>query len=151
MYRPESVDVVAILVDFFQLQVVQYIYTAILLGAGGKLPLYEGIIGCVAWDVSQCLCVCWTRAWALQKRINRSRWCVERSGISSQISSPKQKKTTVQRLLVCSFSLASITDVTSISRRQQRFFRCFCCPQRSERLVLQQSYIVSGWLPYLSA
>ena len=26
----------------------QYIYTAILLGAGGKLPLYEGIIGCVA-------------------------------------------------------------------------------------------------------
>jgi len=41
MYRPESVDVVAILVDFFQLQVVQYIYSAILLGAGGKLPLCE--------------------------------------------------------------------------------------------------------------
>jgi len=37
----------------------------------------------------------------------------------------KQKKTTVYRLLVCSFSLASITDVMSIFRRQQRVFPLF--------------------------
>jgi len=36
-----------------------------------------------------------------------------------------KKKTTVYRLLVCSFSLASITDVMSIFRRQQRFFPLF--------------------------
>jgi len=36
--------------------------------------------------------------------------------------SPKQKKTTIYRLLVCSLSLASLTDVMVIFRRQQRFF-----------------------------
>ena len=48
----------------------------------------------------------------------------DNSGISSQISSRKQK-TTVYRLLVWSFSLASITDVVSIFRRQQRYFPLF--------------------------
>jgi len=37
----------------------------------------------------------------------------------------QNKKTTVYRLLVCSFSLASITDVMSIIRRQQRVFPLF--------------------------
>ena len=37
----------------------------------------------------------------------------------------QNKKATVYRLLVCSFSLASITDVMSIFRRQQRFFPLF--------------------------
>jgi len=31
--------------------------------------------------------------------------------------------------------LASITDVMSIFRRQQRFFRGFCWLQRSQRIV----------------
>ena len=33
-----------------------------------------------------------------------------------------KKKTTIYRLLVCSLSLASLTDVMVIFRRQQRFF-----------------------------
>jgi len=37
----------------------------------------------------------------------------------------KRKKTTVYGLLVCSFSFASITDVISTFRRQQRFFPLF--------------------------
>ena len=37
----------------------------------------------------------------------------------------QNKKTTIYRLLVCSFTLVSVTDVMSIFRRQQRFFPCF--------------------------
>jgi len=37
----------------------------------------------------------------------------------------QNKKTTVYHLLVCSFSLASITDVMSIFRRQKRFVPLF--------------------------
>ena len=40
------------------------------------------------------------------------------------------KKTTVYRLLVCSSSLASITDIMSIFRRQQRFFLLFFARHR---------------------
>jgi len=37
----------------------------------------------------------------------------------------KTKTATADRLLVCSFSLASITDVMSVFRRQQRFYLLF--------------------------
>jgi len=37
----------------------------------------------------------------------------------------QNKKTTVYRLLVCLFPLASISDVMSIFRRRQRFFPLF--------------------------
>jgi len=44
----------------------------------------------------------------------------------------QNKKTTVYCLLVCLFSLASITNVMSIFRRQQRFFPLFCWLQRRQ-------------------
>jgi len=50
----------------------------------------------------------------------------------------QDKTTTVYRLLVCSFSLASITEVMSIFRRQERFYPLFCWPQRCQRLVSWQ-------------
>jgi len=43
--------------------------------------------------------------------------------MSSLTSSPKQNTTVY--LLVCSFSLASITDIVPIFRRQRRFFLLF--------------------------
>jgi len=44
----------------------------------------------------------------------------------------KTKKTTAYRRLVCSFSLTSITDVMSISKKQERFFSlCFLTAAKS--------------------
>jgi len=65
------------------------------------------------------------------------------SGISSQISSPKQKTTTEYRLLVWSFSLASITDVMSIFRRQPKFFMLFLLAAAKSALsILRVKYRV---------
>ena len=48
----------------------------------------------------------------------------------------QNKKPTVYRLLVCSFSLASISDIMSIFRRQQRFYPLFLLATAKSALTI---------------
>ena len=72
--------------------------------------------------------------WSKNIRLLRYIICERPLGLTMQVVNSwslhhefrhQNKKTTVYRLLVCSFSVASITDVMSIFRRQQRFFPLF--------------------------